>query len=51
MMKLKVEHIDLINKFGTKKSVLFENLDNITEQLEPLLNDNIEYFTIKGEIL
>ena len=33
------EHIDMINKFDTRKSVLFENIDNMTEQLEPLLHD------------
>lgn len=35
------EHIDMINKFDTKKSVLFENIDNITEQLEPLLIEEL----------
>lgn len=35
------EHIDMINKFDTKKSVLFENIDNMTEQLEPLLKDGL----------
>lgn len=33
------EHIDMINKFDTRKSVLFENIDNMTEQLEPLLHE------------
>lgn len=35
------EHIDMINKFDTKKSVVFENTDNITGQLEPLLKEEI----------
>ena len=33
--------IDMINKFDTKKSVLFENIDNMTEQLEPLLKEDL----------
>ena len=35
------EHINMINNFDTKKSVLFENIDNMTEQLKPLLKENI----------
>lgn len=35
------EHINMINKFDTRKSVLFENIDNITEQLEPLLKKDL----------
>ncbi|EHI99140.1 methyl-accepting chemotaxis sensory transducer [Clostridium sp. DL-VIII] len=35
------EHIDMINKFDTRKSVLFENIDNMTEQLEPLLKEDL----------
>lgn len=35
------EHIDMINKFDTKKSVIFENIDNMTGQLEPLLKEEI----------
>ncbi|EHI97595.1 methyl-accepting chemotaxis sensory transducer [Clostridium sp. DL-VIII] len=34
-------HIDMINKFDTRKSVLFENIDNMTEQLEPLLKEDL----------
>ncbi|MDT8716949.1 chemotaxis protein [Clostridium sp. 19966] len=33
------ENIDMINKFDTKKSFIFENLDNMTEQLEPLIKE------------
>lgn len=33
------EHIDMINKFDTKKSVVFENIDNMMGQLEPLLKN------------
>ncbi|AKN31918.1 hypothetical protein Ccar_14030 [Clostridium carboxidivorans P7] len=33
------EHIDMINKFDTKKSVIFENIDNMMGQLEPLLKE------------
>ena len=34
-------HIELINRFDTKKSILFENIDNMAEQLEPLLHDTV----------
>ncbi|URZ16644.1 methyl-accepting chemotaxis protein [Clostridium felsineum] len=35
------EHINMINKFDTRKSVLFENIDNMTEQLKPLLKEDL----------
>lgn len=35
------EHIIMINNFDTKKSVIFENIDNMTGQLEPLLKEEV----------
>ncbi len=36
------EHIERANELGTTKSVLFENIDNMAEQIEPLVKNYSE---------
>lgn len=34
-----IEHIDIINEHTTKKSTMFEDMDNMLSQVTPILND------------